>query len=262
MTARPSSTATANPRAADPFPRPSRQLWRLEGARALVELGQFWASYPQLAAGPRGDGHSVLVLPGFTASDRSTAPLRTLLTARGYRAAPWQLGGNIGPSPRILDGMSSRLRELHAASGRKVTLVGWSLGGVLARDLARRFPERVRLVISLGSPFLLDAHRGQHARTYPGRLYDTLRPLHDAGFVDTRPAGVRQPPLPVPTTAIYTRTDGVVPWRACLEPNGPTSESVEVSGSHCGLGHNPAAVAVILDRLALPEGSWRPYARS
>ena len=245
----------------DPFEAPSRELWRREGTRAIVELGRFWAAFPRLLIGPRGDGHTVLVLPGFTANDNSTVPLRTLLTARGYRAEPWGLGGNIGPSRRILDGLTERLGELAASSERKVSLVGWSLGGILARDLARRFPDLVRQVISLGSPFLLDGRRGQHRHTHPERLYEALRPLHSGEFVRSRRAGTTQPPLPVPATAIYTRTDGVVPWQACLEPESPKSESVAVEGSHCGLGHNPAAVAVILDRLALPEGSWHRYAR-
>jgi pimeloyl-ACP methyl ester carboxylesterase len=244
----------------DPFSAPPRELWRREGPRAMLELGQFWAAFPRLAIGPPGDGHTVLVLPGFTATDNSTVPLRTLLTTRGYRAEPWQLGGNIGPSRRILDGMTERLRELAASSERKVSLIGWSLGGILARDLARRFPELVRQVISLGSPFLLDGRRGQQRHTHSERLYEALRPLHSRDFVRTRPAGNTQPPLPVPATAIYTRTDGVVPWRACLEPDSPTSENVAVEGSHCGLGHNPAAVRVILDRLALPDGTWHRYA--
>jgi pimeloyl-ACP methyl ester carboxylesterase len=253
---------TSNQPSDEPFGLPSRQLLRREGARAMLELGQFWAAFPRLAMGPRGDGHTVLVVPGFTANDTSTVPLRTLLTTRGYRAEPWQLGGNIGPSRRILDGMTERLRELSTSSGRKVSLVGWSLGGILARDLARRFPNLVRQVISLGSPFLLDGRRGQPRHTHPERLYQALRPLHSADFVRARAAGTTQQPLPVPATAIYTRTDGVVPWQACLEPDSPTSESVAVSGSHCGLGHNPAAAAIILDRLALPEGTWRRYESS
>ncbi len=244
----------------DPFALPPRVLWQLEAPRALLELVQFWATFPFLTAGLRGDGHTVLVFPGFTAADNTTAPLRTVLAARGYRAEPWRLGANIGPSTRILDGIAERLRHLHARSGRKVTLVGWSLGGILARDLARRFPDQVRQVISLGSPFLLDPHEQEHLRTYPGQLYDALRPLHSTGFVESRPSGADQLPMPVPATAVYTRTDGVVPWRACLELEGATSESVEVLGSHSGLGHNPAALAVVLDRLALPEGGWHPYA--
>jgi pimeloyl-ACP methyl ester carboxylesterase len=224
----------------------------------MLELSGFVAAYPALVRGARGDGHSVLVLPGFLAGDDSTRALRRLLIARGYRQHGWRLGRNFGPTQRILDGMSHRLAEVHAGSGRRVSIVGCSLGGSYARYLARKHPGQVRLVITLGSPFRLDNRDARRRRTYTEPLYDATRPWHSAD-ADRLPQEADQPPPPVPSTAIYTRTDGIVPWRACLEQDGPTSENVEVSGSHSGLGHNIAAVAVILDRLALPEGDWRPY---
>jgi len=122
-----------------------------------------------------------------------------------------------------------RLHDLHEATGRPVSLVGVSLGGVFARQLARDHPGVVRQVVTLGSPF--------------------------------RPREEGLPPLPVPSTAIYTRGDGIVGWQSCLDREGPTSENVEVPGSHCGLGHNPIAVRVVTDRLAQPEGTWQPFDR-
>ncbi len=242
------------------FERPSRLLWRAEAPRALAELAQFWAAYPVLALGARGDGHTVLTLPGFVADDASMRPLRTLLRARGYHPKPWTLGRNMGPSQRVLDGLSRRLTTVHRESGRRVSLIGWSLGGIYARDLARRHPDLVRLVVTLGSPFRLDPRGDNRHSTRTGELFAATRPSHGAEFT-TRPPEAEQPPLPVPATAVYSRTDGVVPWRSCLERGGPTRENVEVIGSHCGLGHNVCAVTVILDRLALPEDGWRPWRR-
>lgn len=245
----------------DPLTRPSRLLWRAEGARALIELAQFWAAFPLLAhALPRGDGHTVLTIPGFVADDSSMRPLRTLLSRRGYWAQPWSLGRNLGPTRQVLDGMSKRLTELYAGSGRPVSLIGQSLGGVYARDLARRHPDMVRGVITLGSPFRLDRREHNSHRTNTGDLFAATRGSHSPEFAQRAPES-QLPPLPVPATAIYSRTDGVVPWRSCLEHDGPLSESLEVVSSHCGLGVHLGAVAIILDRVAQPEGRWQPFHR-
>ncbi len=132
---------------------PSKTLLFLEG-RALHELGAFMLLRPWLAAAPRGDGHPVLVLPGLLASDLSTRPLRSFLNAQGYAAHGWKQGRNLGLRAGIEDGMLERVEELHERYGhRKISVVGWSLGGIYARQLAKRAPEKVRSVISLGSPF-------------------------------------------------------------------------------------------------------------
>lgn len=250
----------AGARTAAAMQRPSRLLWELEVPRATWELGAFYACAPAAHFAPRGDGHAVLVLPGFLVTDISTRPLRAFLRRLGYDARPWQLGRNLGPTETIVDGLSRLLSDANIGTGRRVSLVGVSLGGVFARDLARRQAALVRQVITLGSPFRLPArHSGPHL-TNTGPLYRALGPWHSTR-VAQRPEEDDLPPLPVPSTAIYTRTDGVVPWQSCVDRDGPASESIEVWGSHSGLAHNPLALAVVADRLAQPEGTWRPFRR-
>lgn len=193
--------------------------------RAVFELGAFLAAAPGLRFVGRGDRHPVLVLPGFTADDSSTQPLRMTLRAQGYWVSGWGLGRNRGLSRQLEEGVLARLDELHGRDGRKVSLVGWSLGGVYARRLARRRPDAVRQVITLGSPFRADDPT----------------------------------PLSVPSTSIYSRSDGIVHWTTCLSCEGARRENIAVRGSHSGLGHNPAVILAVSDRLAQPEGAWRPF---
>jgi hypothetical protein len=250
---------TETPPASRDFHRPSNALWWTEQWRSLADAASLASSLPRLHRGERGDGHGVLVMPGLLADDLSTTALRGILTARGYRATPWGLGANIGPTPRIVDGITTRLHDLADRTGSPVSLVGWSLGGFLARELARRFPDEVRMVITLGTALQLTPEDDPDLATV-GRIFHALRPLH-TDFLDAgaQPANL---PLPVPATAIYSRQDGVVPWAACLEPDGPLSESVEVIASHCGLGWNAEAIQVVLDRLRLTADTWQPYRRA
>jgi pimeloyl-ACP methyl ester carboxylesterase len=224
--------------------------------RALFELGAFMAASPLLRVVGRGDRHPVLVLPGFTASDSSTVPLRWFLRSHGYWVHGWSLGTNVGPTRRIVQGIDDRLIELHTRHGRTVSLIGWSLGGIYARELARRHPEAVRQVITLGSPFQLK----QGDKSAATALWDRLSPTFQDEFLDTvlRPDDGKVE-LQVPATAIYSRGDGVVRWYTCIERRGPQRENIEVQGSHSGLGFNPAVLVAVADRLALPEGSWRPF---
>ncbi|WP_415660766.1 esterase/lipase family protein [Roseateles sp.] len=237
----------------DPSLPPSRRLLMLE-ARAVAELSAFFAMAPLLRRAPAGDGHPVLVLPGLAASDRSTLPLRAFLRDRGYQAHGWKLGNNFGLRPGVEEQLDARLAELHERHGQPVSLVGWSLGGIFAREMARRAPQRVRGVITLGSPF-----GGAPRASNAWRLYEAV----SGHSVDDWPhrEDAKRPP-PVPATAIFSRSDGIVAWQGCLEREGPTSENIEVEGSHCGLGHNPAVLYAIADRLAQPPGQWRPFDRS
>jgi pimeloyl-ACP methyl ester carboxylesterase len=196
----------------------------------------------------------VLVLPGFTTSDRSTRALRAVLARNGHDARGWKLGRNMGAHPLILHGMQRRLEELHQERGRRVSLLGWSLGGIFARELARRNPEMVRTVITLASPFRFRSGDRSHASV----LYDRIGPPVDPLLGDL-PAEEERPPLPVPATSIYTRADGVVRWHTCIDTAGPSCENIEVFGTHSGLGYNVAAVIAIADRLACPEGEWQPF---
>jgi pimeloyl-ACP methyl ester carboxylesterase len=233
---------------------PSRALLALE-TRAIFELGWFVQSLPLLSLTPRGDGHPVLVLPGFTAGDLSTAPLRRFLESRGFHAHGWKQGRNLGMRTGLDLRMARRLRGIYWRFGCKVSLVGWSLGGIYARELARQHPDQVRQVITLGSPFNLSA-RANHA----WRLYELL----SGESVDDEQELLERlrEPLPVPTTAVYSRTDGVVAWQTCVDDESrPHTENIEVPGSHCGLGFNPLVAFVLLDRLSQPEGFWRPFDR-
>lgn len=234
------------------FRRPGRHLAYTEHSRAVGDLVGFWSGLAGLLSGPRGDGHAVLTIPGFLADDESTTPLRAVLAARGYQAEPWQLGQNLGPTAPVHRGLPRRLEEIYAATGRPVSLVGWSLGGAFARELGRTRPELVRRVITLGSPLQLTS-RHDPAATAVGHLYEALKPLH-TDFLDRVTPAMARSHLSVPVTAIYTKADGVVPWRACLVTPGPTGENVEVRASHCGLGFNREAISVVLDRLGRPEG--------
>ncbi|HVC40629.1 MAG TPA: hypothetical protein VND54_01495 [Candidatus Saccharimonadales bacterium] len=234
--------------------RPSFALFISEPGRAIVDFGAMLASAPVLLRAPRGDRRPVLVLPGLLGEDASTATMRTYLRSLGYDVHGWRLGRNLGPTAAILGGMAARLDEVHRASGRTVSLVGWSLGGIFARELARSRPALVRQVITLGSPFGLNDPSDSRANA----AYRRLGVLHvSPGSLPGRER--LSQPIPVPTTAVYSRLDGVVPWRACMNTSGRRHENVAVYSSHLGMGHNAAVLWIIADRLGQPEGAWRPF---
>jgi len=228
-------------------------LWS-EPGRAAAELATLFMTGPFLRRAARGDGHSVLVLPGFLADDLSTAVLRRYVGFLGYHACGWELGRNIGPSSHILEGMEAKLTALAERSGGKVSVVGWSLGGIYARSLGRELPHLVRQVITLGSPFRGDEPISSHAKG----PFERLRHLHVAED-ELPPAALDRLPLDMPLTAVYSRGDGIVAWQSCIQETDHHRENIEVIGSHCGLGHNPAAMWVVADRLAQPDGAWRPF---
>lgn len=235
---------------------PSKTLLMME-MRALPELFGFSMSWPTLATmSPRGDGQPVLVLPGLITSDRSTRPLRGLLSTLGYPTYGWEMGRNLGPLPGVEDGLIARVEELYEEHGRTVSIVGWSLGGIYARQLGKMLPKKVRQVITLGSPFNGDPRATNAWRVYQAASGQTVEESHHhmGGDMAKAPS--------VPTTAIYSKTDGICAWRTCIEEQGDHLENIQVTGSHCGLGHHPAAAYAIADRLAQPEGEWAPFDRS
>ncbi len=237
------------------FAAPPRIYTALE-SRAGLEYVAWTLSRRLLGALPKGDGHPVLVLPGFTAADSSTVQLRSLLRQLGYRTYGWKLGNNVGPTPQVVEGLDTRLLSISERSGgAAVTVIGWSLGGIYARDLARRHPSVVRQVITLGSPFRMEPGDPSAAK----RLWQSVAPLHDPTAMARMAMLDHDELLPVPSTSIYTRTDGIVHWRTCLERKSPTSQNVEVFGSHCGLGFNVSVAVVVADRLAQDLGRWRRF---
>jgi pimeloyl-ACP methyl ester carboxylesterase len=240
---------------AQTLPAPSRALMFMEG-RALHEFGAFIGALPLLSLAPKGDGHPVLVFPGLVASDGSTRPLRTFLRNRGYAVSGWRQGRNLGLREGVQRAMLDLVTELSEAHGRKISLIGWSLGGLYARQLAKMVPDRVRSVITLGSPFA-----GTPKSTNAWRVYE-MASGRSAEEQDQRFGGSLAEAPPVPTTAIFSRTDGICAWQGCVEKTSARSESIEVESSHCGMGHHPAVVYAVADRLAQPEGKWRPFDRS
>lgn len=224
--------------------------------RGILEFNTSLLLSPLLMRAPKGDGHPVLTLPGFLASDLSMAPMRRYLSELGYDAYAWKMGRNIGGVSRIRAALRDRLAEIHGNTGRKVSIVGWSLGGVYARDLALQAPDQVRCVVTLGSPFANDVRA-----TNATRLYEAL-----SGEVVGEDSELRKAiagDLPVPATSIYSRADGVVNWRTCLQRPSDTAENLEVRlASHSGLGVNAAALWAVADRLAQAEGQFSQFDRS
>ena len=207
---------------------------------------------------PRGDGHPVLVIPGFLAGPFSTQLLRDVLRRLGYRVYDWGLGYNMGYRASMKETLPARLRHIRERSdGRKVSIIGWSAGGIYARELARAFPDDVRSVITLGSPF-----RGNHQASTAWRVWRLVNRGADATKAVSESALTRRAqPLSVPTTCIYSRSDGIVAWQCCTSLPAPETENVEVCSSHLGYGHNVETLSVIADRLAQPEDRWRAFRR-
>jgi pimeloyl-ACP methyl ester carboxylesterase len=244
---------------ADPISPPSLLLAMTEMPRALMEAGSLPWSLPALMSAPKGDGHPVLVLPGFVTTDRSTRVLRRYLDRLGYDTHPWKLGRNLGPKAIGADAerLIARLEEVYAETGRKVSLVGWSLGGVMARIVAGRRPELVRQIVTLGSPI-----SGSPKATNAWRAYKILTGQSVDSPEAARLLDERNAVPPVPSTAIFSRNDGIVAWQNCLEPQAETTDNIEVRGSHCGLGVNPVVLYALADRLAQAEGEWKPFDRT
>jgi pimeloyl-ACP methyl ester carboxylesterase len=212
-----------------------------------------------LAQAPDGDGHPVLVIPGFTASDGLTRDLRDVIAEKGYKTYGWEDGYNLGLDEKTADRLGKHLEKIFKDNGgQKITLVGHSLGGIYARELAREYPEMVREVITIGSPFGAGVERG----AVPGALRAVFEWMDVSGPVlrDTEETAQRLlTPPPVPTTSIFSKEDGIAGWEACLNPALPEAENIEVKASHIGLIWDPEAFGVVLDRLAQPEGQWKPF---
>jgi pimeloyl-ACP methyl ester carboxylesterase len=228
----------------------------LAEVRGIFEFNASLLLSPLLMRAPRGDGHPVLTLPGFLASDLSMAPMRRYLRELGYDTHAWRMGRNVGGVSRMRAALRDRLAEIHAATGRKVSIVGWSLGGVYARDLALQAPDMVRYVVTLGSPFTNDVRA-----TNATRLYEALsgEAVEDNSQLRAAISG----DLPVPTTSIYSRSDGIVNWRTCHLRPSDTADNIEVRlASHVGLAVNAAALWAVADRLAQTEGEFKQFDRS
>jgi len=226
--------------------------------RVLLEATSLAYSWPLLGRLPRGDGHAVLVLPGFTAGDESTAIVRRFLKRLGYQPLSWELGQNTG-SFALQEQLIHRFESLLQEYDGRISLIGQSLGGVFARELARQFTDRVRQVITLGSPFSSAGPETTNAMVR--RLFQYVSGMtHDE--MRDRVLGFAAEAPPVPSTAVYSKADGVVHWSACLEYSGEYAENIEVYGSHSGMAMNPLVFHALADRLSQAQGQWRPFDRT
>ncbi|MEM9036593.1 MAG: alpha/beta fold hydrolase [Actinomycetota bacterium] len=228
-------------------------LWLLLAeARAPIEAAALVPSLPGLLRGPKGDGHHVIAIPPFGAGDAFTTILRSYLSRLGYEVHPWGRP-EILAFHRLSTIALRRLDEVVEGARGPVSLIGHSLGGLYAREVARAAPDLVRRVITIGSPFAGDLKS------------NVVWPMYEAA-TGTRISSIPEEtmerlgsPLPMPSTAIFSRSDGVVSWRACIDRAAPQAENIEVIGSHIGLLHNPAVLHVVADRLAQPAGEHEPF---
>lgn len=239
---------------------PKKRHLFIEG-RTLLELGASSMLMPLLMQAPSGDKHPVLVIPGFMASDISTKPLRTFLNLKGYKAKGWGLGRNLGThivggKNIVSDRLLNTVIAMSVKHNTKVSIVGWSLGGILAREIARVIPDCVRQVISLGSPF----NGPMGSAPVASKMFELI----NGNIAEREPLAANKmiKPPPVPSTAIYSKSDGIAHWEACknnIEHMTGQTENIEVNGSHTGLGHNAQVIWIIANRLAQAQGQWQPF---
>ncbi|MCR5882511.1 alpha/beta hydrolase [Rhizobacter sp. J219] len=227
---------------------PSLALLGVEPFRAVIEYAGMHLMNREVL--PEGDGHPVIIFPGLAADKRSLVPLRNCCEALGYAVYDWEQGFNTGPKGDIdewLNNLATHVRGVATLHNRKVSLVGWSLGGIYAREIAKLQQPLVRRVITLGTPLL--SHGDETNVGWLYRLVSGKPP-----FVDDQLAARLRAAPPVPTTSIYSRTDGVVAWESCLlDGDCDGGENVEVEGSHMGLPWNPQVLAIVAERLARSE---------
>lgn len=249
--------------------RAPRKLYAvLEFGRAVQELATVLPANRWLSRLPHGDGQPVMTLPGFGGADGSTALLRRYISRWGYEAHPWRLGRNLNPGSAkqmssVLDFMDEviqvvgkRLHRIKKDSGKRVSLVGWSLGGLYSRQLAATYPDLVRQVITLGTPF------GDPRSTIVWPIMKRLRDTPEPSEADMQQwVGRARVPIEVPLSVIWSKTDGFVHPNIACETEGPRTENIHVCSSHAGFGANPQAFYVLADRLAQPEGQWSPFQR-
>lgn len=231
-------------------------------ARAFLEMALLPASLPLLMNAPRGDGHPVLLVPGFLAGESTLIALKLFLQNKGYDVHTWGLGRNVGFRSKHANALPQKIRYLHHVTGRKVSLVGWSLGGVFSFYGAESTQECVRSIITLGSPVSVDTAGSQSPSTMKA-LYRLVshRLGASAHMMQPRAKAMRERRrLPIPTSCLYSLTDGVVPpQEATIDGDPSLHENIQVAGSHIGLGFNGIVLSIVANRLAQPELDWKPF---
>ena len=234
--------------------RPSLLKYIGEHFKVWIEIRNFHIFKKTYQPSGKGDGHPVLVLPGFMASDLSTSRFRKFIKSNGYTPYGWALGRNYGKINQ-LNTLLKKIEDLHKTHQTKVTLIGWSLGGIYARQLAKVKPELIRQVITLSSPFA-----GINEPNNVTWLYKLVNYKREITEADKRWLANIPDPAPVPTTAIYSKDDGIVPWQTCMEViEDHFHQNIEVKGTHFGLGYNPSVWAIVENRLQYSAENWQAY---
>jgi len=234
-----------------------RTLHTVLESRVAIEALAHFSSKPLHRFLPQGDGHPILVIPAFLTSDAFTSTLRNSLSKLGYDPHPWGLGLNTGLHQSKLEQLQKRLKEIVLQRQQKITIIGWSLGGLYARALANMNSEHVRQVITLGSPFGIPAVESEGVQSAVGRIFMLLNGGATDPMLDNPELWQSTPP--VPFTGIFTESDGVVHWHYCLDEKQPRSENIRVPGSHVGLTHNPVVLYLLADRLKCRPERWQPF---
>lgn len=235
---------------------PSLYHYLAEPYRAVAEHLAFVGAIPALgmAHAGEGQGRHVLVIPGLMSDDLSTRLMRKTIDLAGYRSHGWRLGRNIGPTRAAIEGIVRRLEDLANRQGGPIPVVGWSLGGLFARDLAMLRPHLVDRVITMGSP-VNTIHKRQSSGA---EVHDLFEAKHLPSYsLDQWRTHHENPVQPI--TSIFSKSDGIVQWKTACVDDGPRAENVEVFGSHFGLGANATVVHVVLNRLAVSVDDWQPF---
>lgn len=204
---------------------------------------------------PQGDGHLVLFLPGMLGDDSVFDEMRRCAEEKGHKTHGWEKGKNFGFNAKTGQHLQKLLKKVYDKNGgKKVTIVGHSLGGVFARELAREYPEMVRNVVTIGSPF--NVTEDMNAGT--SRVLRTIHDFFNPGKPGA-PAIDGSEPLPMPASSLYSKADGIVNWRTSLNKAAPAAENIEVEDGHAAMVFNAKTLVAVLDRIAQPEGSWKPF---
>ena len=220
---------------------PSLRHFALEPL-TFIELPRLLAAAPQLARQRRGNGDPVLVLPGYGTSNASTVLLRSYLSWLGYSVYGWRQGRNRGDIVALFPHVRDEVQQLQHLHRRPVHLIGWSLGGVLARELAREHPDSVQQVITMGSPII-----GGPKYTSLARL--AQREGVDLDEIERMIAAREAVAIQVPVTSIYSRRDGIVGCRASIDHHTPNARHFEVNTTHLGFGQSPEVFKLLAARL-------------
>lgn len=227
-----------------------------EGPRLAFQLSRALLSRPETDVVIRGDGHPIVVLPGFCCGNISTAFMRRALRQRGHNVIPWTCGHNMGITDEMVCDVVKQVSELAWANQQPVSLLGQSLGGCVSRVVANMIPHEVRQVVTLGSPIngvteILDSVKMMYnARTIGSLDAQTAWETYYNMIVDNPP---------VPCTSVYSKSDGVVGWRESIQVENDITENIEVGSSHLTMGFDIDVINIVADRLAQPENQWNKY---